>query len=431
MPVTAVVGAQWGDEGKGRMVDFLAQEADLVIRFQGGDNAGHTVVNEHGRFALHIVPSGIFNRGTQCVIGAGTVVSPAGLLKELDDLVTARIPVDNLFVEKRAHVVLPYHRLLDGLQERARGGKEIGTTKRGIGPAYADKAARAGVRMGDLLRPDYLRERLAQALPQKNQTLVHFGEAPLDLDALVEEQVALGRRLEARIVDTLPIVQGAVRRGDNILLEGQLGVMRDLDWGTYPYVTSSNPLVGAAGAGLPPTAVDRVIGVVKAYSTAVGAGPFPSELDGELGEKLRTIGGEFGATTGRPRRCGWYDAVAVSHAAWLNGFTSLAVTKLDVLDHFDEIVVCVAYELDGRRIEHVPDTPEMAMVKPIYETWPGWRSSTAEARRWDDLPKAARAYLHRIAELAKVPIEFVSVGAERAQLLELHLSPELRGRLRR
>ncbi|MCC6621438.1 MAG: adenylosuccinate synthase [Deltaproteobacteria bacterium] len=431
MPVTAVVGAQWGDEGKGRMVDFLAQEADLVIRFQGGDNAGHTVVNEHGRFALHLVPSGIFNRGTQCVIGAGTVVSPSGLLKELDDLRAAAIPLDNLWVEKRAHVVLPYHRLLDGLQERARGGAEIGTTKRGIGPAYADKAARAGVRMGDLLRPDYLRERLAQALPQKNQTLVHYGEPPLELDALVEEQLALGARLKDRIVDTLPIVQGAIRRGDNILLEGQLGVMRDLDWGTYPYVTSSNPLVGAAGAGLPPTAVDRVIGVVKAYSTAVGAGPFPTELTGEVGEKLRTVGGEFGATTGRPRRCGWYDAVAVSHAAWLNGFTSLAVTKLDVLDHFEELVVCVAYELDGQRIEHVPDTPEMAMVKPIYETWPGWMSSTADARRWDDLPKAARAYLHRIAELAKVPIEFVSVGAERAQLLELHLSPELRGRLRR
>lgn len=431
MPVTAVVGAQWGDEGKGRMVDFLAQEADLVIRFQGGDNAGHTVVNEHGKFALHLVPSGIFNPATVCIVGAGTVISPSGVLTEVQQLRDAGIPLDNLWLEKRAHVVLPYHRLLDGLQERARGGAEIGTTKRGIGPAYADKAARTGIRMGDLLRPDYLRERLAAALPGKNMTLAHHGEAPLALDALVDECLAWGQALKERIVDTLPIVQNAVRQKLNILLEGQLGVMRDLDWGTYPYVTSSNPLVGAAGAGMPPTAVDRVIGVVKAYSTAVGAGPFPSELTGPIGEKLRTIGGEFGATTGRPRRCGWYDAVAVAHGAWLNGFTSLAVTKMDVLDQMDELQICVAYELDGKRIEHVPDTPEMAQVTPIYETWPGWLSSTAEARRWDDLPKAARAYLYRIAELAKVPIEFVSVGPERAQLLELHLSPALRGRLQR
>jgi adenylosuccinate synthase len=431
MPVTAVVGAQWGDEGKGRMVDWLAQEADLVIRFQGGDNAGHTVVNEHGRFALHIVPSGIFNPTTSCIIGAGTVVHPGGLLDELSALEQARISLDRLFIEKRAHVVLPYHRLLDGLQEKARGASQIGTTKRGIGPAYSDKAARVGVRMGDLLRPDYLRHRLSASLPQKNQLLTQYGEDPLDLDALVEQLVIWGKALAPRIVDTLPLVQKAVRSGHNVLLEGQLGVMRDLDWGTYPYVTSSNPLVGAAGAGLPPTAVDRVIGIVKAYSTAVGAGPFPTELHDATGDKLRAAGSEYGATTGRPRRCGWYDAVAVAHAAWLNGFSSLAVTKLDVLDDFDEILVCSAYELDGQRIDYVPDTPDMERVTPVYETWPGWKSTTSEARRWDDLPKAARAYLHRIAELAGVPIEFVSVGPERDQLLELHLSPWLRGRLRR
>ncbi|MFO0749265.1 MAG: adenylosuccinate synthase [Myxococcota bacterium] len=431
MPVTAVVGAQWGDEGKGRMVDFLAQEADLVIRFQGGDNAGHTVVNEHGRFALHLVPSGIFNPRTRCIVGAGTVVSPSGILKEIDDLRAAKIPLDNLFIEKRAHVVLPYHRLLDGLQEKSRGGKEIGTTKRGIGPCYADKSARSGVRMGDLLRPDYLRERLTAALPLKNATLAFYGEPTLELEPIMAECVAWGEALRERIVDTLPIVRKAVNDQLNILLEGQLGVMRDLDWGTYPFVTSSNPLVGAAGAGMPPTAVDRVIGVVKAYSTAVGAGPFPTELTDAIGQKLRATGDEYGATTGRPRRCGWYDAVAVSHAAWLNGFTSLAVTKMDVLDDMDELLICVGYDHFGKRLDYVPDTPEMAEVTPIYESWPGWKTSTAEARRWDDMPKAARAYLHRIAELAKVPIEFVSVGAERAQLLELHLSPELRGRLRR
>ncbi len=431
MPVTAVVGAQWGDEGKGRMVDWLAQDADLVIRFQGGDNAGHTVVNEFGKFALHIVPSGIFNPKTSCIIGAGTVVHPGGLLDELRSLETANIGLERLFVEKRAHVVMPYHRMLDGLQEKARGKGEIGTTKRGIGPAYADKAARNGVRMGDLLRPAYLRERLATSLIQKNHLLASHGEAPLDLDTIVDELVAWGKELAPRIVDTLPLVQQAVRSGHNVLLEGQLGVMRDLDWGTYPYVTSSNPLVGAAGAGLPPTAIDRVIGIVKAYSTAVGAGPFPTELHDDNGTKLRAAGAEYGATTGRPRRCGWYDAVAVAHAAWLNGFSSLAVTKLDVLDDFDELQICTAYELHGQRIDYVPDTPDMEQVTPVYETWPGWKSSTESARRWDDLPKPARAYLHRIAELAGVPIEFVSVGPERDQLLELHLSPWLRGRLRR
>lgn len=431
MPVTAVVGAQWGDEGKGRMVDWLAQDADLVIRFQGGDNAGHTVVNEHGKFALHLVPSGIFNPKTRCIIGAGTVVHPGGLLEELTALTAANIPLERLFIEKRAHVVLPYHRLLDGLQEKARGAASIGTTKRGIGPAYADKAARSGVRMGDLLRPDYLRQRLAASLPQKNEILTAHDEAPLDLDQVLDQLLTWGKALAPRIVDTLPVVQAAVRSGHNVLLEGQLGVMRDLDWGTYPYVTSSNPLVGAAGAGLPPTAVDRVIGIVKAYSTAVGAGPFPTELHDDVGQKLRAAGSEYGATTGRPRRCGWYDAVAVAHGAWLNGFSSLAVTKLDVLDDFDELLVCTHYQLDGETIDFVPDTPDMERVTPVYESWPGWKSPTSHARRWDDLPKAARAYLHRIAELAGVPIEFVSVGPERDQLLELHLSPWLRGRLRR
>ena len=431
MPVTAVVGAQWGDEGKGRMVDWLSQDADMVIRFQGGDNAGHTVVNEHGKFALHLVPSGIFNPATTCIIGAGTVVHPGGLLEELESLRKAAIPLSNLWIEKRAHVVLPYHRLLDGLQEKARGAAQIGTTKRGIGPAYSDKAARTGVRMGDLLRPDYLRERLAASLPGKNRTLEEHGETPLDLEDLLKELTMWGAVLRDRIVDTLPLVQRAVKSQHNVLLEGQLGVMRDLDWGTYPYVTSSNPLVGAAGAGLPPTAIDRVIGIVKAYSTAVGAGPFPTELEDENGLLLRKAGAEYGATTGRPRRCGWYDAVAVAHGAWLNGFSSLAVTKLDVLDEFDELKICTAYELHGERIDYVPDTPDMAEARPIYETWSGWKSSTAGARRWDDLPKAARAYLHRIAELAGVPIEFVSVGPERDQLLEMHLSPWLSGRLRR
>jgi adenylosuccinate synthase len=421
MTVTAVVGAQWGDEGKGRVVDYLAQRADMVIRFQGGDNAGHTVVNELGTFRLHLVPAGIFNPHTRCIVGAGTVVNPDTLLQEMSELAQAGVNLDNLWLSERAHVVLPYHRLLDGLEERARGSAEIGTTKRGIGPAYADKAARHGVRLGDLTRPDYLRRRLALILEHKNRALAHFGQPPVELDALMEQAIAWGQALGPRIIDTLPMVQEAVRSGQEVLLEGQLGVMRDLDWGIYPYVTSSNPLAGAAcvGAGLPPTAIDRVVGVVKAYSTAVGGGPFPVELKDADGDRLRGVGQEYGATTGRPRRCGWFDGVAIKYAAWFNGFTSLAVTKLDVLDDFAELKICVGYQLDGEVIDRVPDTPLLERVTPVYETWPGWRTSTREARSWDELPEAARAYLRRLSELAGAPIEMVSVGPAREQLIVL------------
>jgi adenylosuccinate synthase len=422
MTVTAVVGAQWGDEGKGRIVDYLAKGAGMVIRFQGGDNAGHTVVNERGAFRLHTVPSGIFNSCTCCIVGTGMVVNPESLLGEMEEqLAPAGVSLDNLWLSERAHVLMPYHRMLDGLQERARGGAKIGTTGRGIGPAYADKAARIGIRLGDLIRPYHLQGRLALALPAVNRTLVHFGQPALDLERLVEQAVGWGKRLGPRIVDTLPMVREALRGEQNILLEGQLGVMRDLDWGTYPYVTSSNPLAGGAcaGAGLPPTAITDVIGVVKAYSTAVGAGPFPVELSDELGAHLREVGLEYGATTGRPRRCGWFDGVAIGYAAWLNGFTSLAVTKLDVLDGLPELKICVGYEIDGQTVQRVPDTPDLERAAPIYETWPGWQASTRDARHWDDLPDAARSYLDRIAELADAPIRYVSVGAEREQLILL------------
>ncbi|MCX7707753.1 MAG: adenylosuccinate synthase [Anaerolineae bacterium] len=419
MSVTAVVGAQWGDEGKGRIVDYLAQRADMVIRYQGGDNAGHTVVNERGTFRLHLVPSGIFNPATQCIVGPGTVVNPDTLLAELAELTAAGVSLDNLWLSERAHLILPYHRLLDGLEESARGGQQIGTTKRGIGPAYADKAARSGLRLGDLLRPAYLRERLAAALPQKNLTLAHFGQPPVILDELLALAETWRAALVDRIVDTLPRVQAAVRGGQNILLEGQLGVMRDLDWGTYPYVTSSNPLSGGAavGAGLPPWAITEVIGVVKAYCTAVGAGPFPTELKDEIGARLREVGGEYGATTGRPRRCGWLDGVALPYAAWLNGFTGLAITKLDVLDGLEALKICVGYRLADRVIAHVPYPPDFERCEPIYETWPGWGQPTRDARCWDDLPVEAQAYLRRIAELAGVPIRYVSVGPAREQLI--------------
>lgn len=419
MTVTAIVGAQWGDEGKGRIVDYLAQRADMVIRFQGGDNAGHTVMNEYGTFRLHLVPSGIFNPDTQCIIGPGTVVNPETLIGEMAELATAGVNLDNLWLSERAQVVMPYHRLLDGLEEAARGSDQIGTTRRGIGPAYADKAARIGIRLGDLTRPDYLRGRLAQVLPQKNLALQYFRRPELAFEDLFEQALAWGRALGPRIVDTLPMVQEAVRTNRRVLLEGQLGIMRDLDWGTYPYVTSSNPIAGAAcaGAGLPPTAITEVVGVVKAYCTAVGAGPFPTELQDDIAAQLRQVGQEFGATTGRPRRCGWLDAVALPYATWLNGFTALAITKLDVLDGLSEIKICTGYRLDGQVIQHVPDTPDLARCEPVYETWPGWQTSTRGARSWRDLPWQAQAYLRRIETLAGAPIRYISVGPEREQLI--------------
>lgn len=419
MPVTAVVGAQWGDEGKGRIIDYLAQHADLVIRFQGGDNAGHTVVNELGTFKLHLIPSGIFNPQAINLIGSSCVVNPATLLEELADLRAAGVNTDRLFLSERAHVTMPYHRDLDGLRESARGGLVIGTTKRGIGPAYADKGARRGLRVGDLLRPDLLSERLALALEHANRELAHFGAETVLHSDLVEQCLTWGEQLRPHIANPLPIVQEAYKADRSILLEGQLGVMRDLDWGIYPYVTSSNPTAAFAsvGAGLPPQALQNVLGVVKAYTTAVGAGPLPTELHGPEGDWLREKGHEYGATTGRPRRCGWFDGVAIRYASWLNGFTGLAITKLDVLDELPEIKLCTAYRrADGQLVDTMPDTADLESVEPVYETWPGWQTSTRATRRWTDLPPAAQRYLGRIEELAGAPIRYVSVGPERDEM---------------
>ncbi len=422
MSVTAIVGAQWGDEGKGRVVDFIAQNADMVIRFQGGDNAGHTVVNDFGTFKLHLVPSGIFNPNTVNLIGTGTVVNPDSLLEEIATVEAADVSTANLFLSNRAQLVMPYHRMLDGLQESARAEKKIGTTKRGIGPAYADKGARRGLRLGDLLHPDWLKMRLRPALENANREITHFGGEPLSLNVLFEECMAWRDALADRIVDALPLVRDMYRSGKTIVLEGQLGVMRDLDWGIYPYVTSSNPTASFApsGAGLPPQAINHVFGVVKAYSTAVGEGPFPTELFDDNGTFLREKGNEYGATTGRPRRCGWFDGVAIGFAAYLNGFTGLAITKLDVLDGLSELKICTHYRLpDGSLIDYVPDTTILETVKPVYETWRGWDEPTTAVRRWDDLPENAKQYLKRIEELAGVPLAFVSVGAERAAMIVL------------
>jgi adenylosuccinate synthase len=420
MTVTAVVGAQWGDEGKGRIIDFLAQEADVVIRFQGGDNAGHTVINEYGKHALHLIPSGIFNPKTQNIIGSGCVVNPQALLEEMDSLAAAGVQLDNLWISTRAQMVMPYHRTLDELEEKARGKDTIGTTKRGIGPAYADKAARSGLRIGDLLQPDWLESRLDNALRTTNRKIEILGGDPVDGAELYRRLLDYRKQLQARIVDTVPMTRAAIESGKDVLLEGQLGVMRDLDWGIYPYVTSSNPTAAFApsGAGLPARAIDRVVGVVKAYSTAVGDGPFPVELSDADGEKLRDIGGEYGATTGRPRRCGWFDGVAIGYAAWLNGMTGLAITKLDVLDHFAELKICTGYRMpDGALItDSMPDTPLLNQVTPVYESWEGWLQPTSHCRHWEELPTAARAYINRLQELAGVPVAYVSVGPEREQM---------------
>jgi adenylosuccinate synthase len=424
MTVTAVVGAQWGDEGKGRTVDYLAQHADLVIRFQGGDNAGHTVVNELGEFRLHLVPSGIFGPRVTCLLGAGTVVNLDVLTEELASLEAVGVDTGKLVIDKRAHLVLPFHRALDGAEEAARKSEwEVGTTKRGIGPTYADKAGRHGIRVGDLIYPERLGERLEMLVPRKNRELAYFGLPETSVDELMALCMGWRERYASRIVDAVPLVRDAVRCGKDVVLEGQLGVMRDLDWGIYPYTTSSSPTAGGAcvGAGIPPKAIDEVLGVVKAFSTSVGGGPFPTELDGPLCELLRTggpeVGHEFGATTGRPRRCGWFDGVAAGYASWLNGFTGISVTKLDVLDTFEELKICVGYRVEGETIDYVPDTATQELAEPVYETWPGWLASTSACRTWDALPANARAYLGRIEELAGAPIRFVSVGPERDQMV--------------
>lgn len=420
MSVTAIVGAQWGDEGKGRIIDYLAQQADVVIRFQGGDNAGHTVINEFGKHALHLIPSGIFNPKTENIIGSGCVVNPQALLEEMAALEAAGVPLDNLWISNRAQMVMPYHRLLDGLEEAARGADTIGTTKRGMGPAYADKATRSGLRIGDLLQPDWLEGRLDSALRTINRKIEILGGEAVDGEELYALCMDFRAKLGDRIRDTMPMLRNALSAGKSILLEGQLGVMRDLDWGIYPYVTSSNPTAAFApsGAGLPARSVTRVVGVVKAYSTCVGDGPFPVELFDADGEKLREVGGEYGATTGRPRRCGWFDGVAINYAAWLNGMTGLAITKLDILDAFETLKICTGYELpDGTVVtDAMPDTAVLNQVKPIYEEWPGWQTSTESCRTWDELPTAAQNYIARLSELANVPVDYVSVGAEREQM---------------
>ena len=432
MSVIAVVGAQWGDEGKGRVVDYLAHDANLVIRYGGGNNAGHTVVNPHGHFKLHLIPSGIFHPGTKNLLGNGVVINPPALVDELDGLTSHGFDGENLFISDRAHVVMPYHVLLDQLEERERGASRLGTTSRGIGPAYVDKVARRGIRVIDLMEPDLFRARLAATLPRirrivggysgaEDELAAEIAEAT-DEDRIARAYLAAGERLARHVVDGQALVDDALERGDRILLEGQLGTMRDLDWGIYPYVTSSSPIPGGAslGAGLPAVAIDQVLGVAKAYTTAVGAGPLPTELEGDEGDRLRERGEEYGTSTGRARRCGWYDAVAVRFSVRLAGYSSIALTKLDVLDGYERILVARAYRdpADGREWSTVPaSTSVYERLEPIYEELTGWQADTTACRSWSDLPAPARAYVERLEALAAVPISHVSVGPERAQMI--------------
>lgn len=420
MPVTAIVGAQWGDEGKGKITDLLAQRAELVIRYGGGSNAGHTVVNDRGEFRLHLVPSGIFNSTATCLIGTGTVVDFDYLAQELQGLAEASVSAERLRISSRAHVVMPYHLLLDRLEDEARGSSTLGTTRRGIGPTYVDKAGRVGIQAGDILEPEIFERKLRNVLPSKNRLLQDiYGHPPMHLEDLLERAQEWRDRFGPMIVDQVGLVADALDGGLEVLLEGQLGALRDLDWGTYPFVTSSTVIAGggAVGGGIPPICIDNVLGVVKAYTTAVGTGPVPTELHGAEAEDLRTRGQEFGATTGRPRRVGWFDAVATRYAHRLNRFSSIAVTKLDVLDGMSRLQVCTAYRRGAERYTTVPNTSILEQVVPEYEEIEGWNEPTTGVTTWDGLPPAARDYLRRIETLVGAPISMVSVGQSREQTI--------------
>jgi adenylosuccinate synthase len=423
MPATILVGTQWGDEGKGKATDLLADHMDLVVRYQGGNNAGHTVLVAGETFKLHLIPSGILYPHITPVIGDGVVVDPRVLLDEMDGLAARGVDVSRLLVSANAHLIMPYHLELDRVTERYLGRHRLGTTKRGIGPAYADKASRIGLRVQDLTDPNIFRQKVEAALKEKNAVLAKvYNRLPLDADAIATDYLGYGRRLGPHIADSSSVIHRALREGKDVLLEGAQGTLLDLDHGTYPFVTSSNPVAGGAlvGSGIGPMEVDRVIGVTKAYVTRVGSGPFPTEDDGEAGERMRARGQEFGTTTGRPRRCGWFDAVLLRYAARINGLTELFLTKLDVLSGLPAVRVCTAYRYEGEAYEDFP--PHQTIVhkaEPVFEEVEGWTEDLDRARSADALPPAARKYVERLSDLAGVPVRTVSVGPSREQTVEL------------
>ncbi|RME96564.1 MAG: adenylosuccinate synthase [Verrucomicrobia bacterium] len=422
MANTILVGAQWGDEGKGKIIDVLTEQADIVVRSQGGANAGHTVIVGDQQYILHLVPSGILRPRKQCVIGNGVVVDPFALVEEIRMLEELGVKVDGkLHLSDAAHLVMPYHRLLDACRETRRRGRKIGTTRRGIGPAYADKAARTGLRVMDLIDEERFPAMLKERIRENNAVLKTFGEKPLSYAKVLADCRAAAERLRPLVTNTVVWLNRQIQRGKNVLFEGAQGTFLDIDHGTYPYVTSSNTTAGGActGSGVAPNRIDRVVGVTKAYTTRVGEGPFPTESE-ELGDLLHSMGREFGATTGRPRRCGWFDAVLARHAAMINGMDEIAVTNLDGLDTLERLRICVGYRLHGRKLDHVPaNLHDLAACEPIYRELPGWRQSTAGARTWKDLPAGARRYLETIAGLMGAKLRIVSVGPARDQTIFL------------
>ncbi|HYR55998.1 MAG TPA: adenylosuccinate synthase [Myxococcaceae bacterium] len=430
MPNVVVVGAQWGDEGKGKVVDLLTEHAQVVVRFQGGNNAGHTLVVGGQKTILHLIPSGILHAGKTCVIASGVVIDPSVLVNEIDSLKARGFLKDDaqLLISANAHVIFPWHKLIDALREKVLGGSKLGTTGRGIGPAYEDKVARQGIRIRDLLTAERLARRVSERLPSALEELEQLSRAArttlpsIEVEGLIAEYAALGERIRPHVGDVSLFLAGQIAKGARILFEGAQGTLLDIDHGTYPFVTSSNCVAGnaAVGAGLGPTAIDKVMGISKAYTTRVGSGPFPTELSDEIGERLRAKGVEFGSTTGRPRRCGWLDAVVLRYAARVNGLWGIALTKLDVLSGLKTIGLCTAYELDGRRLTELPgDLEDLERIQPVYEMLPGWDDDLAAVRTFDELPENAKRYVRRVEEACAVPVVCISVGADRGETILL------------
>jgi adenylosuccinate synthase len=419
MPAIAVIGAQWGDEGKGKIVDLVAEKAKVVVRFSGGNNAGHTVVNQLGEFKMHLIPSGIFYPGVACIIGGGVVVDPAVLLGEIEKLRDRGISVDNLFVSDRAHLIMPYHVLLDGLEEEARGSGAIGTTRKGVGPAFVDKTARTGIRVCDLLDRDAFRERLSFVLEQKNALLTRlYGASPMSVDEVYETYCQHADRLAPFVRETGVMIGNAMDNGEVVMFEGAQGTMLDLDLGTYPYVTAAVAGGVTLGRGAGSAKVDTILGVFKAYTTRVGGGPMPTELHDENGELIRERAHEYGTTTGRPRRCGWFDGVVGRYSTEVNGFTAAAITRFDILDVFSTLKICTSYEVGGVRFSRPPASADLlAKCQPVYEEMPGWQCPTSDIRHFEDLPAEARAYVKRVEELTDCPVALISVGPSREQTI--------------
>ncbi len=423
MPANIVVGTQWGDEGKGKIIDIIASRADVVVRSQGGNNAGHTVVNDGQTYKLHLIPSGILYKNTACLIGAGVVLDPKDFLSEIDDLSSRGISFDNLKIDPRAHVVMPWHITLDGLSEKFRGDSDIGTTKRGIGPCYMDKYERCGIRVYDLVHPEVFAEKVRMTGKLKNKIITEvYGGEPHDIEAIIKEYTEYGKRLAKYVDDVSVIVYEAAKANKTIMFEGAQATLLDIDFGTYPYVTSSHPLSAGVcvGTGVGPMIISNIIGVAKAYTTRVGKGPFPTELNDEIGETIRNKGGEFGTTTGRPRRTGWFDAVIVRHSVRVNGLSSLAINKLDTLGGIGDLKVCVAYKKpDGTVIENFPAAlEELADCVPVYETLKGFDDDISSCRSFDELPEACKKYIERLEELCDCHISMVGVGPDREQIIE-------------